>query len=239
MNGIRRGSTALLLTMLLLALTASPVFGDHKPNHGNHGHGKNEGPTVSITSPENLDAFAGGALVAFEGTASDAEDGDISAGLVWASSIDIDGQIGIGGTVSATLSDGNHTITAAVTDSDGNTGIASIIITVWTPPPGVLTVGVVSIDYVPVGDKKVSVTFVVKVDLEEGVPVTVPGAAVTATLFRNGKEKDTDTFTTGPDGTVTVDGGSGPPGTYTIEINDVVAYGLDWDGVTPANSYTQ
>ena len=203
-----------------------------KPLNGGHGHGGKKVPTVSITSPADLGTFVSGVPVTFEGTASDAEDGDLTAGLAWVSSIDSD--IGNGGNISATPSDGTHTITASVTDSGGKTGSASIRITVWTVPDGAKVVGVVSIVYETVDDKKASVTFTVEVDLGD----RVPGAAVTATLFRNGKAKDTDTFITGADGTVTVDGGSGPPGTYTIEINDVDAYGLKWDGVTPPNSFT-
>ena len=160
-----------------------------------HGHGGNKAPTVSITGPADLATFASGIPVTFIGTASDREDGDLTAGLIWVSSID--GDIGTGGNISATLNDGTHTITASVTDSGGKTGSASIRITVWTPPAGASTVGVVSIEYKTVGDKKVSVTFTVEVDLGD----RVPGAAVTATLFRNGKEKDTSTFTTGADGT--------------------------------------
>lgn len=232
MNGKRGVLVAALLAVLVSAFSTSTVFAGHKPNHGKHGHGENVAPTVSITSPADLDALPSGVTVEFEGTASDAEDGDLTAGLVWVSSVD--GPIvGIGGNVSTILTDGYHTITASATDLGGSTGSASIRITVGTPKAS--KVGVFSIVYVPVGDKHVSVIFTVKDDLGE----PVAGAAITATLFRNGKEKDTDTFTTGADGTVAVDGGKGPPGTYTIEINNVVAYGLEWDGVTPPNSFTE
>ena len=111
----------------------------------------------------------------------------------------------------------------------GSTGNASVRINVGTPEAS--KVGVYPIEYTPVGDKKVNVIFTVKDDLGEPV-------ASAATLFHNGKAKDTDTFITGADGTVTVDGGKRPPGTYTIEINNVVAYGLEWDGLTPPHSFT-
>jgi hypothetical protein len=64
----------------------------------------------------------------FDGSASDAEDGDLTASLVWTSNLD--GQIGTGGSFSKVLSDGTHVITASVTDSGGNTGSDSITITV-------------------------------------------------------------------------------------------------------------
>ena len=52
----------------------------------------------------------------------------MTSGLVWTSSID--GQIGTGGSFSATLSDDTHTVTAVVADSDGDTGSASITVMV-------------------------------------------------------------------------------------------------------------
>ena len=231
MNGKRGVLVAALLVVLVSAFSTSTVFAGHKPNHSKHGHSENVAPTVSITSPADMEALPSGVPVTFEGTASDAEDGDLTAGLVWVSNIN--GGIGTGGAISATLNDGYHTITASVIDLGGKTGSASVRITIGNPEAS--RVGVVSIDYVPLGDKHVSVIFTVRDDLGE----PVASAAITATLFRNGREKDTDTLITGAGGVVTVDGGKGPPGTYTIEINNVVAYGLEWDGLTPSNSFTE
>jgi thermitase len=89
-------------------------------------------PAVTITDPADGAAFASGATIGFAGTASDAEDGDVTASLAWSS--DIDGQIDTGGSVAAVLSDGVHTITATATDSAGGSGSANISITVGTPP---------------------------------------------------------------------------------------------------------
>jgi hypothetical protein len=93
----------------------------------------NNSPTVIITSPADGSIFGSGASIDFSGTASDIEDGNLTGSLVWTSSID--GQIGTGGSFSTALSDGNHTITASVTDSGGKIGSDSISITVGTPPP--------------------------------------------------------------------------------------------------------
>lgn len=62
----------------------------------------------------------------------DPEDGDLTAGLIWTS--DIDGQIGAGGSFSAVLTDGDHTVTASVTDSGGKQGSASVGLTVGDVP---------------------------------------------------------------------------------------------------------
>jgi subtilisin family serine protease len=88
----------------------------------------NNPPIVNITSPDGGALFSSGASISFAGSASDSEDGDLTASLVWTSNRD--GEIGGGGYFSAVLSDGTHTITASVTDSGGSTGNDSITITV-------------------------------------------------------------------------------------------------------------
>ncbi len=101
--------------------------------------GSNTPPDVTITVPIDGATFASGATINFAGTATDAEDGDLTASLVWTSSID--GQIGTGGSFSAVLSDGAHSITAEATDSGGATGSDSIGITVGTVVAVVMHVG--------------------------------------------------------------------------------------------------
>jgi subtilisin family serine protease len=85
-------------------------------------------PSVSITSPSDGATFDSGASISFAGTASDPEDGDLTASLVWAT--DLDGQIGTGGSFSVVLNDGAHTVTATVTDSGGNTSSDTVTVTV-------------------------------------------------------------------------------------------------------------
>lgn len=88
-------------------------------------------PIVSISvSPSNV---LEGAQVTFTGSATDTEDGDLTAGLAWRS--DLDGPIGSGGTFSTpSLSVGTHTVTARVTDSDSNSGSASVMVTIVGDP---------------------------------------------------------------------------------------------------------
>jgi len=88
-------------------------------------------PTVTITALANGSTFTQGDPITFTGTATDAEDGDLTASSAWTSSLD--GAIGSGGSFSiSTLSVGTHTITASVMDSGGLTGSAQISITVGT-----------------------------------------------------------------------------------------------------------
>ena len=89
----------------------------------------NVSPTAAISAPANGTAVDAGVSILFTGTASDTEDGDLTGSLSWSSSLG--GAIGSGGSFStSTLSVGTHTITAAVTDSDGLAGQDTISVTV-------------------------------------------------------------------------------------------------------------
>jgi len=96
----------------------------------------NNPPTVTISSPSDGDTPASGATITFTATASDVEDVNtvLTATIDWTSN---GVSIGTGGSFTATLTDGSHTITAQVTDSGGRTSSDSVTITVGTssPPP--------------------------------------------------------------------------------------------------------
>jgi ELWxxDGT repeat protein len=93
----------------------------------------NTAPNVEINLPTDGFTAVSGESVSFDGTATDAEDGDLTASLSWTS--DLDGQIGTGGAFSiADLSVGAHLITATVTDSGGMVSSAQVSITVFGAP---------------------------------------------------------------------------------------------------------
>lgn len=83
-------------------------------------------PIVTIVEP--FDGATVSNDVEFTGSATDPEDGNISSQLAWTS--DIDGNLGFEPTVTATLSSGTHVITAQATDAAGNTGTATVTVTV-------------------------------------------------------------------------------------------------------------
>ncbi len=89
----------------------------------------NSAPEVAITAPADGTSVAEGVAVGFAATASDAEDGDLSAVINWTSSLD--GKLGSGAAITAsTLSVGTHVVTAEAVDSGSLSGTASISITV-------------------------------------------------------------------------------------------------------------
>ena len=96
----------------------------------------NFAPVVTITAPNDGDSFEDGTLIDFAGTATDTEDGDISGSIEWTSNLD--GSLGMGASIMATLSIGTHMITASATDSGLETGTDEITVTV-TPVGGIQT----------------------------------------------------------------------------------------------------
>jgi hypothetical protein len=88
-------------------------------------------PAVRIVTPASGATFAAGSVVTLAGTAQDAEDGDLTRQIEWSSSVQ--GWLGNGGSVSASLSSGSHTLTARVLDSQGLTGAANVGIVIASP----------------------------------------------------------------------------------------------------------
>jgi hypothetical protein len=94
----------------------------------------NTAPSVTISTPSDGASFANGATVSFSGSASDTQDGVLTAKLIWTSSID--GNIGSGGAFSKVLTAGTHTIKATVTDSGSLTTVKQISVTVAASTSG-------------------------------------------------------------------------------------------------------
>ncbi len=97
----------------------------------------NEPPTVTISSPSNGTSVDEGTALTFSGTASDAEDGSLSSSISWSSNLD--GSLGSGSSVNATLGVGTHTVTASVTDSGGAGDTDTVSVTVNSVGGGGIT----------------------------------------------------------------------------------------------------
>lgn len=89
----------------------------------------NTAPVADISSPPDGSSSTESDPITFTGSALDAEEGDVSAGLAWSS--DLDGPLASGASFPwTTLSVGTHAITASFSDSHGAPGSAQITITV-------------------------------------------------------------------------------------------------------------
>jgi len=108
--------------------------------HVEYSFSGNFSPSVSISAPSNNAAFDAGAPVAFAGGASDPEDGDLSSGITWTSSLD--GVIGMGASFSrGDLSVGLHQLTASVVDSESAPGQSTRQFSVFDATNQVLAAG--------------------------------------------------------------------------------------------------
>jgi hypothetical protein len=95
----------------------------------------NTAPAVSVITPGDNSSVASGSTISFSGSATDKEDGNLSAQLKWTSSLD--GPIGTGSAFSRSLSSGTHTIMAEVIDSGSlrSSSQIALMVTVPAPPP--------------------------------------------------------------------------------------------------------
>lgn len=99
----------------------------------------NAPPSVTISAPQDGATATEHALVTLSATATDTEDGDLTASIAWTSSRD--GALGAGGTLAiGNLSVGTHTLTAAAVDQRGLAGEAHVSLTIAADAAPVVTI---------------------------------------------------------------------------------------------------
>jgi chitodextrinase len=150
----------------------------------------NTAPSVTMNNPANNSSYPEGTTISFSGSATDTQDGNLSANLQWTSSLM--GPIGTGASFSRTLTAGTHTITASVTDSGGMSGSRQVSMTVTVAAIASSTAGTLTARTSQVRNK-------VKVDLSwSGV------SGSRADIYRNGSristQNNTGSYTDSPNG---------------------------------------
>ncbi len=89
---------------------------------------KNEPPVIQVFQTGSGASNVNGQVVYLEGIATNTEGLDLSDRIIWYSNIN--GSIGTGAKIQPTLSSGQHTITAKVTDDKNKTGIDTLNIAI-------------------------------------------------------------------------------------------------------------
>lgn len=202
-------------------------------------------PEVSIDSPSSGDVVNEGAVVAFSGTVSDAEDAAVDLEIAWLS--DVDGGLSTVAADSAgltafntdTLSPGPHIVTLEVTDSDTLVGRDTVSITV----NGLPTAPVVELLPDPaVTDDDLSVSITTDATDPEGASLSysyawskngVVQSHLTSTTVAASETARGETWlveVSASDGT-----GSGPAGSDTVTIANTApeVTGITWTPSSP------
>lgn len=93
---------------------------------------RNQSPAVTITAPLDASSFEAGTPVTFAGAAVDPEDGPLQPEvLTWSS--DRDGNLGKGANLTlSTLSIGPHIVTLTARDRQGQSGFATVRVTIFS-----------------------------------------------------------------------------------------------------------
>ena len=130
---------------------------------------ENGQPTVVISAPSDGQVFVDGTAIELTATASDPEEGDLAAAIVWR----VNGvEVASGASTSHNFADGSHTVEASAADSEGASGSDSVSITVGEPPSET-TVHVASlVDDSTVGSRRWTAIATVTVHDAAGAPVS-------------------------------------------------------------------
>jgi len=88
----------------------------------------NTAPSLTISAPANNTTVTVGTPVTLSATSSDQQDGNLTSRISWSSNLA--GQLGAGGTISATLPVGTNVITASVTDNGGLTTTQQVTVVI-------------------------------------------------------------------------------------------------------------
>lgn len=156
------------------------------------------------------------------------------------------------GAYSLEVPPGTHSVTASaagytsqttsgveVTDGSSTTLDFALSAESGSEPDPVGTVHVASIGYTTHGGRFGDRHLTVGVSLVDGTGAPVANASVSIELSRDGSSYGTASGTTGSGGSASFSFNNAPSGTYETVVTAVTAAGMEWDEVTPPNSFTK
>jgi hypothetical protein len=193
---------------------------------GNGGGSANAAPSVSITNPTGS-SFASGTSIEFSGNASDDEDGDLTTGLQWTSSLD--SLIGNGGNFSTSnLSAGDHVITASISDSGGENGSDTVSITVTSGPPTTVNAHVFSLNESSSSAPKSRWSASVHVKIHNADHDPLPNVEVTGSWSNGTNGSGSCPTDGGGECTITKNSLKGNVGSVTFTITGIAGTGVTY-----------
>jgi len=134
--------------------------------------------------------------------------------------------------------DGVYTVEVTVTDTRSISGMGSVSFTIGPAPTEPTQVKVDSITYATQGGKDGKKHLDIIVALVDDLSNSVGSASVYITLSnKDSGQSWNGTGTTDVNGKVMFSLKNAPSGCYTTKVNNVVAEGLTWDGIYPANEF--
>jgi subtilisin len=107
------------------------------------------------------------------------------------------------------------------------------------PAPVAAEVHVAAIDYLLFGGKRNNKNLSATIAMADDYGAPVTGATLSVTIYRSGKVLRNTSGTTNADGRLTFTMNNAKAGTYSVLIRTVVADPLEWDGISPANSFVK
>lgn len=146
--------------------------------------------------------------------------------------------VATGSTANVALTVGVHTVTLLLTDSIGQTGSDSLVVTVEEQSESGSISTVQAITFNSFGGKQANKHFEAFANVSDNSQTSLSGAVVTSDLYRNGVKVFSSNSTTDSTGTaLLVSAKDAGPGCYEIVITSVTFGSLVWDGQTPVNQY--
>jgi len=196
----------------------------------------NTTPELVISNPIDGAVYTVGEQVTLSGSATDQEDGSLSQTIRWSSNID--GSLGMGGSLAVSLSEGTHIITARVSDSAGLQSSSSVSVEVLPEVTSDQEIIVSQVEFSTFGGRRSEKHLTATLKLVDDSGRSIEGAVVSVKILNEARGSvSNQQGVTDSSGLVRFDIKNAKSGTYTLEVISVEKAGIEWNGETPPNSF--